>query len=100
MADPTPPTPPTPAEVPLAYLVTVPGGRPDLDETIKYAAQGTPEGFPLKVRIQPTIWTPSLGEYRALSGVSWTVEFRDLETVVGFREALDTFIREWVGTRG
>ena len=82
-------------EIPRAYLMTVPGGRPDLDEAITYAASVTPEGSALRIRMQPTVWTPGTGEYRAWSGVIWGLEVRDPETATRFREDLDEFVRGW-----
>jgi len=65
-----------------------------------YAAQAERPDRPIKLRVQPTLLRLRAGQggahHRAWHGVSWTIECRDAEEVLGVRDALAAFFRALV----
>jgi len=66
-----------------------------------YAAQAERPDRPIKLRVQPTLLRLRVGQggatHRAWHGVSWTIECKDAEEVLGVRDALAAFFRAVAG---
>lgn len=83
-------------------LVTIPGGRPDLDEMARAAAEeAQARNIPLMARIQPDLYFKGQGtgqhRYAPWPGVIWKMEFASAEDVVAFRVALEKFMLDYFG---
>lgn len=79
-------------------LLKVPGGIPNLNESIEKIVQAFPD-LAIRVRIPLSIYDPSEQDYGVWRGASFGIEFRDPALAGAFREDLETFIREWVERR-
>lgn len=86
-----PPTTTAPEKHP--QLLTVPGGRPDLDHDIKRV------GAPARVRIPLFLYNEATTNYDNWRGVSWILAFPKVADAVAFREDMDKFVRAWVAKR-
>lgn len=74
-----------------ASLVSVPGGAPDPDSSLR-AAEAL--GPPLRVRLQPTVLVGD--DHRVIPGVRWSVDFPSADHVRAFHTDLNVWIRAWV----
>ncbi len=81
-------------------LDAVPGGRPDLDQPIREAmVSHLQQDRALRLRIPIFYHSLTTNTGAGWRGVTWAVDFSDVELAIQFRDDLGRWIRTWIETR-